>query len=270
MPNKKKNVKTNNYSNKIKFIIFIIAAVLIYLLHKIFITNFYYKDNIEHENNSFPYNENIKTVEIKSNSMANKTVLDDNLNIYIPKGFELITDKAKSDYVVDDCEPYIKGLKDKNTFDALILICNNSEFIDIGNMEHIGIKNTIFPRMNVLKLLEKYDIHDSIDMIKYCEKNYDYKRNILTSSNRIKMNYIARNYVTFTIPSYDTFYYLDKNLRGYSIEYNREDKYFQQAHISYKSGTFGETVYGISFHNGIENYFNHDNSFEIISSISRR
>ena len=49
-----------------------------------------------------------------------------------------------------------------------------------------------------------------------------------------------------------------------------KDKYFQQTYMSYRSGVVGETVYGVSFHNGTEKYFNHDNSFEIISSISRR
>ena len=262
--NKKRNKKIK------KFIIFIIILLFIYLLYKIFITCFYYKDYMVHEDNSFPYNKNIKTVEIKDNDMANTSALDDTLNIYIPEGFELVTDRAKSGYVVSNCEPYVKGLKDKNTFEAMIFICNSSIPIDIGNMEHVGINSTVFPWMDVYSILEKYDIHDSVDMIKYYEKNYDYKQNIFTSSDRIKMNYIARNYVTFTIPSYDTFYYLDKDLRGYSIEYDREDKYFQQAHISYRSGIVGETVYGVSFHNGTEKYFNHDNSFEIISSISRR
>lgn len=33
---------------------------------------------------------------------------------------------------------------------------------------------------------------------------------------------------------------------------------------------YSENSYGISFMNNKEEYFNHDNSFEIISSISRR
>ena len=90
----------------------------------------------------------------------------------------------------------------------------------------------------------------------------------LTSSDDIKINYIARTYSNFTIPSYDSFYYLEKDLRGYAIEYEREKaKYFQQTVLSYKDGMYSENSYGISFHNNKEEYFNHDNSFEIISSI---
>ena len=263
--NKKRNKKIK------KFIIFIIILIIIYILYKIFITYFYYKDNITHENNTFPFNQNIKTVQISNNNLANKTVLDENLDMYIPDEFELVTDRAKSGFVVNDCEPYVKGLEDKETFDAMILVCNRSIPIDIGNMEHLGINSTVFPWMDVYSLLEKYNIRDSIDLLKFYENHKDFKQNIFTSSNDIKINYIARTYATFTVPSYDTFYYLDKDLRGYSIEYERKEKpYFLESSISYRAGTIGETVYGISFYNNKEEYFNHDNSFEIINSISRR
>jgi hypothetical protein len=57
----------------------------------------------------------------------------------------------------------------------------------------------------------------------------------------------------------------------YGGTYEREkDKYFQQTVLSYKDGMYSENSYGISSHNNKEEYFNHDNSFEIISSISRR
>ena len=183
---------------------------------------------------------------------------------------ELITDKAKSNFVMDNCEPYIKGLIDNNNFDAMILVCNTRRAIDIGNMDYHGINSTIFPWMNVYILFEKYDIHDSIDLIKFYEKHYQFKQNLFTNSNDIKINYIARNYSNFTIPSYDTFYYLENDLRGYTIEYKRnKDKYFQQTVLSYKDGMYSENNYGVSFYNNKEEYFNHENSMEIVSSISR-
>ena len=242
--NKKRNKKIK------KFIIFIIMLVIVYLLYKAFIAYFYYKDYSTHEDNSFPVNQNIKTIQIKNNSKANTKVLHNELNIYIPEGFDLVTDKAKSNYVMDNCEPYIKGLQDNNNFDAMILVCNTRRAIDIGNIDYHGINSTLFPWMNVYGLFKKYDIHDSIDLIKFYEKHY-----------------IARNYSNFTIPSYDTFYYLENDLRGYTIEYEREkDKYFQQTVLSYKDGMYSENDYGISFHNNKEEYFNHENSIEIVSS----
>ncbi len=268
-------VSTIDYNNKKrnkrirKFIIFIILIFVIYLLYKAFIAYIYYKDNTIHEDKGFPVNQNIETIKIQNNTLANTIVLDENLNIYIPDEFELVTDRAKSNFVRDDCEPYIKGLKDKDTFDAMILICYNT--IDISNMERLGIRATIFPWLDPYSLLKKYNIHDTIDMIKFYEEHYDFKQNLFTKSDDIKINYIARNYTTLILPSYDNFYYLDQDLRGYSIEYLKGKKsYSQQTELVYNTALYGETKYGVSFLNHKEEYFNHDNSFEIISSISKR
>ena len=112
---------------------------------------------------------------------------------------------------------------------------------------------------------------NSIDLIKYYQNHYQFEQNLFTSSDDIKINYIARTYSNFTIPSYDKFYYLEKDLRGYSIEHKRDDKtYFNDTIISYKNGTYGEKVYSVSFFNSKEKYFNHENSFEIINSILKR
>ena len=261
--NKKRNKRIR------KFIIFIIVLILVYLLYKAFIAYLYYRDYSIHEDNSFPVNQNIETIKIYNNHMANTKVLDDRLNMYIPEEFELVTDRAKSHFVKDDCVPYVKGLVDNNTFDAMILICFQP--IDISNMENLGIRSSVIPWLDPYSLLQKYDIHDTVDIIKYYEKHYDFKQNIFTKSDDIKINYIARTYTTLTIPSYDKFYYLENDLRGYSTEYLRGgEKYSQDAVIVYPSGILGETKYGIAFFNNEEEYFNHDNTFEIISSISRR
>ncbi len=268
-------VSTIDYNNKKRnkrirrFILFILFIVIIYVLYKAFITYIYYKDRVVHEDNSFPINQNIETVSIQNNKLANTVVLNDSLNMYIPDGFELVTDKAKSNFVMDDCEPYIKGLKDKENFDAMILVCYRT--IDIGNMEKLGIRTTVFPWLDPYSLLQKYNIHDTIDMIKFYEEHYDFKQNLFTNSDDIKMNYIARTYTTMNLPSYDNFYYLEDDLRGYTVEYERGKKSFsQQTELVYNTALYGETKYGVSFLNNKEEYFNHDNSFEIINSISKR
>ena len=109
----------------------------------------------------------------------------------------------------------------------------------------------------------------SIDLIKFYEENYKFKQNIFTSSDLIKINYIARTYSNFTIPSYDNFYYLDNDLRGYATEIIKDDYYHNQVIISFRNGGLGEINYSISFMNNKEEYFNHENSFEIVNSISR-
>ena len=263
--NKKRNQKIK------KCIIFIIILLIVYLLYKTFIAYFYYKDYNNHDNNSFPYNHNIESIQIHNNNKANTTVSHNELKIYIPDGFELITDKAKSGFVTDGCEPFIKALKDNDNFDAMILVCNIKKVVDIGNMDYQGFNSSLFPWINISKLLAKYNVYDSIDLIKFYENNYQFKQNLFTSSDDIRINYIARSYSKMTIPSYDHFYYLENNLRGYTTEsLTSENHYFHQTVLSFKDVMDCENNFGISFHNNKEEYFNHDNSFEIISSISRR
>lgn len=259
--NKKRNIKN--------CIVFIIVLILVYLLYKVFIAYFYYNDNSNHEDNSFPINQNIKTVKVYENGKSNIKVLHDKVNIYIPEGFELVTDKAKSNFVMDECETFIKGNRDKNDFDAMILVCHSTRVYDLGNIDYHGINSTLFPWMNIYGLFEKYKIEDSIDLIKFYEENYKFKQNIFTSSDLIKINYIARTYSNFTIPSYDNFYYLDNDLRGYATEIIKDDYYHNQVIISFRNGGLGEINYSISFMNNKEEYFNHENSFEIVNSISR-
>ena len=270
-------VSTIDYNNKKrnktikKFIILLIVIFLLYFLYKAFIVYFYYKDNViqSYKDNKFPYNQNIYTIKINKNDMANTLVLDD-LNIYIPEGFELVTDKAKSSFVMDGCEPFIKGNRGTSDYDAVILVCHASRVTNLDNLDYHGIYNTFFPWLNIDLLRKKYQIEDSIDLIKFYEKNYKFKQNIFTSSDDVKINFVARNYANLTIPSYDEFYYLENDLRGYSIEKIRNDNsYFQVTTLSFDNGNYNEINYGISFYNKNEEFFNHENSFEIISSISR-
>lgn len=258
--NKMRNMKIKR---AIGFIAFLIIA---YILYKAFIVFFYYnqyKDETTDER-TFPYNKNIKTVQIHENGKANTKVLDA-INIYIPDEFKLVTDKAKSSFVTDNCVPFIKNLKDDKTFDAMILVCKMDG--NIYNLDYHGIESTLFPWMDVFSLLRKYNIKDTVDLVKFYEKNYNFKQNIFTSSDEIKMNYIARRYSQLTLPSYDNFYYLENDLKGYSIEtFRTYSKYHLQTRIS-KTRFYDERIYGISFFNN-EQYFNHDNSFEIINSIS--
>ena len=251
-------VSTIDYNNKKRnkkikrFIGLIIFIFIIYILYKAFITYFYYKDNTVPEDNAFPYNENIDTYRVKNNGMANKGVLNKELNIYIPEEFKLVTDKSKSSFVMDDCEPYIKGNRSSSDFDAMILVCHRTHSIDLGNLDYYGINSTLFPWLNIYSLFEKYNIEDSVDLIKFYEKNYKFNQNIFTSSDDIKMNYLARTYVSFTLPSYDYFYYLENDLRGYVLEtYRNNSNYFQETILSY-GYSYGEINYGISFMNNKE------------------
>lgn len=233
-------VSTIDYNNKkrnkkiINIFIILFILIIIYFMYKTFIIIYYDTRLISEDNEKgFPNNKEIYTLKIKSN------------------------DKAKSNMVMDACNFYGKGHKSNDKFDAGILICYETKD-NIYNLDYFGIESTLFPYLDVYKVLNKYNINNTIDLIKYYERNYLVKENIFTDSDYIKVNYIASKYVKTVLSEYDKFYYLDNDLEGYMIE--NDDFYYS---------TFYKCVdsYRVSFFNNKENYFEYDNVVEIISSI---
>ena len=260
-------VDTIDYNNKMrnkkikKLVLIIISFLIIYILYKFFII-FYFnnKNSYQEDKNSFPYNKEIYTLKIKNNGLANNKFDSNWLNIYIPKEFKPVTDKAKSDLVLDDCNLYMKNLEEKNEFDSAILICQRYNE-NIYNLDSYGISSNLFPYLDPYKIIEKYQIEDTIDLIKYHEKHYNDNVNLFTNLNKIKMNYIAKKFTNNTLPSYKRFFYLENDLRGYLIENNGNKVHYQATII------FNDKTYAISFFNKNELYFDYDKTLEIISSI---
>ena len=268
-------VNTIDYNNKkrnkkiIRCIIVIVIIAILYILYKLFIIYYYDKRNVsESYNDRFPYNKNIQEIEIVNNNKANK-VFEKEINIFIPDDFELTTDKAKTILVEDDCDLYVKNLTDKNTYDASIKICNRFGD-DIFNLEHFEIRNSLFPYLNVNKLLKEYNINNTIDLLKYYEKTYDEKYNIFTSSNKIKMHYIAKEYSLSSVPPYDNFYYLNGNLKGYLTEWNNNNKLYYNIVFYTNQDKYNQNAYNIQLYNYNEGYFNHENILEIVNSIYKK
>lgn len=258
-------VDTIDYNNKIrnkkirKFVFLLIFIIFVYLLYKWFVV-WYYGPHNDIYDDQFPYNDNISSLEISNNGMANKKLDNNWLNVYVPEEFKLITDKAKSGLVIDECDLYAKDLKVKDDFEAAVLICNR--FGDsVYNLDSFGINSTMFPFFDPYKVIEKYDIKDTIDLLKYHENHYNDETNIFTSIKRIQMNYIARNYSELTLASYSKFYYLEGSLRGYLIVSNGDFAKYQAYFI------FGDNAYSITLFNRNSDYFDYDKMIEVISSI---
>lgn len=260
-------VSTIDYNNKRrnknikKVIIVILLFSSLYLLYKGFIIIYFNTNSINSTSKEFPYNKHIYNLTIKKNNKAN-TLFDEKLPIYIPNDFKLVTDKTKSNLITDDCDVYLKNSTTKEIFDAALLICNNYED-NINNLDKYEIRNSLFPYLNINHLLEKYNIKDNLDLIKYYELHYADKYNIFTSSNKIKMKYIAKNYIQVSMPSYDKFYYLKNDLRGYLTKRKNN----ATAIIYMNNDTYDFISYSLSFYNNQENYFNDQNIIEIISSL---
>ena len=258
--------KSKIKKKRIKRIIFvIITLIIIYLLYKFFILYYFViRLSNDYQKNIFPYNHNISELKIINNKMDNTSINND-ISIYIPNKYELITDTKKSNFVKEGCSVYINNLNDKN-FDAAIIICNN-DFDNIINLDHYGINNSIIPFFDSYSILKKNKINDIVDILQYYEKHYNDKMNIFTNNNKIKMYYIAKQYVEQAMPSYNTFYYLKGNLRGFLInnKYN-DNRSSYQANIYYKENDNIKS-YSISLINNKKQLLDYDLTLNIISSI---
>ena len=246
-------------------LIILISLLLIMIIYKFFITYVIYKNH--HDKVQFP--KNVSSIKIKNNKLANNLIYDE-INIYVPKDFIKITDKEKTPLVSDTCTPYIKGLKKDKSFASAIIICKDRYNLYSTFYNEYNIKNTIIPYLNIETLFEKYNIYNIVDLIKFYEKNKDFKQNIFTSSDDIKINYLARTYITNNLVNYDDFYYLEGDLNGYLMykKLNKESS-TQDIILSYESD-HREVIYSVSLINYKESYFNKDNTLEIINSIYRR
>lgn len=265
---------TIDYNNKIrnkkiiKLILIILLFVVIYIIYKIFIISYYSSRNVINSyDREFPYVKNIYSMNIKNNDRANRVFNGyyEDFNFYLPDGFELVTDKAKSNLVQNECDLYLKNQTSKDNFAAAITICNRVD--NIYNLARFGIEGTIFPLFDPYNVLEKNNINNTMDIIKYYEKHYNDKINIFTNSNKIKMNYIGKTYTLSSIGSYDNFYYLSGNINGYLIELFNNNKNSFWNLIYYPND---ESSFSILFYNNNEDYFNHDNVLKIIESIHKQ
>ena len=257
---------TIDYNNKmrnkkIKKIVFIIIGLLvIWLLYKSFILFYFSTRYVSQDvDKLFPYNKEIYNLKIKNNGKANKVFGPDyaKINFYVPARFELITDKAESGLVMDDCDFYAKDLKDKK-FDSAILMCERN-FDNIYNLSYFGIDIDEFPYLNSSKIVNKYDIDNTLELIKYYEKHYKNKLTIFNSDDEIKMKYIAGMYSN-SLPSYNRFFYLENDLEGYMTE--SVDRNHYQAILYFRNN-----VYSISFFNSEDNYFDYNKVVEVLNSI---
>lgn len=271
-------VNTIDYNNKkrnkkfIKYICIILFVLILYFIYKAFIISYYDSRIVtDHYDRVFPYNKNIFNLNVKNNKRANTLFNDyEKLNFYLPDGFELVTDKSKSNFVQNECDLYLKNYTNKDEFDASIIICNRND--TIHNLERIEIRDSFFPLFITNNILEKNNINSSMDIIRYYENHYDDKFNIFSDSNKIKMNFIGKNYSLLSMGDYDNFYYLNGDSNGYLTEVL--PNYKNMGNYAWGMGTWNSVYYynndvsfSITFHNKNVEYFNHDNVLEIIESV---
>ncbi|MBR1385668.1 MAG: helix-turn-helix transcriptional regulator [Bacilli bacterium] len=251
------NKKRNKKIKRVLIIIFIILLIISF--YKLFVIHYYYnlEDKYDYQN-YFPNNKNISIMNVEENELANKEF--ENIKLYIPEKYELITDKAKSRAVTDNCDSYFLNLNGDN-YESAIIVCSEANLI---NLDKYDIRDSLFPYLNVSSILEKYNINSITDLVRYYEKNYNVSFNIFSNLNDVKMNYIARRYANTFLPNYDKFYYLN-NLDGFYL--SLDDYYYAKLLVFSVFENKNEYCYSVYFLNNNVDVLNDEIVKSIISSI---
>lgn len=222
-----KTIKENNRFKKIiKLIIFIICIVSLvgyfgykyYLLNKLQI-NYFQQEMESVKEIVFIHDEISNTVE--PNTVYNDTdhydeSKQENIKYKIPNGYTLT--KNIDEGAEQFCDTYVK--KDKEGIEGSIQICGS-----YGAHINIDLDSGYLDYEDLERLLNKYDIHSIVDLIKYYEKNRTV--NIFSSIDRIKMQgVIAGNNIINVNSSKINIHTLTGDLYGYYIELDKtqEDK----------------------------------------------
>ena len=263
-----KTIKQNNRFKKIiKLIIFIICIVSLvgyfgykyYLINKLQIDYFQKQMGTIKEIN-FIHDEISNTVE--PNTIYNDTDHDDeykqeNIKYKIPSGYTLT--KNIDDGAAQSCDTYVK--KGKDGIEGSIQICGS-----YGAHINMDLDSYSLDYSDLERLLNKYNIHNIVDLIKYYENNRTV--NIFSSIDRIKMQgVIAENNIINANSSKLNIHTLSGNLYGYYIELDEtqeeKDEMKKEFGEEYKESFYIGNLYVTN--TKINNFLNVDYSFEDVA-----
>ena len=258
-----KTIKQNNRFKKIiKLIIFIICIVSLvgyfgykyYLINKLQIDYFQKQMETIKEIN-FIHDE--ITNDVEPNAYFDDYQEHHNIKYKIPSGYTLT--KNIDDGATQSCDTYVK--KGKDGIEGSIQICGS-----YGAHINIDLDSGYLDYSDLERLLNKYNIHNIVDLIKYYENNRTV--NIFSSIDRIKMQgVIAENNIINANSSKLNIHTLSGNLYGYYIELDEtqeeKDEMKKEFGEEYKESFYIGNLYVTN--TKINNFLNVDYSFEDVA-----
>jgi len=238
--------------NKCKRIISILVMIFIigFILYKSY--NLYYYTYVYTPDKNETRIIKVNPIDIKTLRMIGNANCEQ-LHITIPQEFKYDEEKSKSDSKIK-MNWYTKEPSENNTTSPSLVI-TKSEM----NMDDF-IKESGVRKANYNKELKEYRINNYFDLIEYYEKHQTEQQTLLTPISKIKMNHLAKVYVYFNIPSFETNYKLQGGVNGYMFK-TKAGNYF--VYLNHNNN-----IYKIDFNNTTEsNYFNYEKVVEILNSI---
>lgn len=248
-------LERNRKISRIMFIVSIVFLIIGFLSFNRISLFVKYGGDVYRIKSKLYSNQAIENIEIINNDKANKTVLN-NLNIYLPEGFEL-----DSFFSNEYCETYKKN-SNKNSYDAEIKICDNNGAY-LRKIGSTGIEDD----EDFKKVMNENNLNNTVDVLKYYINNRDYEASFFDKEDDLKLNYYVRNYTDNIITFYDEFYFLENDINGIYYFYEEKENVIGVDSVNRAFVEYNDKFYIISFTNKDVDYFNKDIVFEIISSI---
>ena len=255
---RQKKLERNRKILRIMFIVSIVFLIIGFLSFNRISLFVKYGGDVYRIKSKLFTNEDIENVDISSTDKANKVVLN-NMNIYLPEGFEL-----DSFFSNEYCETYKKN-SNKNSYDAEIRICDNNGAY-LRKIGSTGIEDD----EDFKKVMSENNLNNTVDVLKFYIDNRDYEASFFDKEKDLKLHYYVRNYTDNVISFYDNFYFLEKDVNGIYYVYEEKENVIGVDSINRAFVECNDKFYTITFKNSEVDYFNRDIVFEIISSITNK
>ena len=219
----KKVKATKKYKHLLIYVI-IFVCLLAFIGYKIIILNKYHAEIREDVDTSKIFN---KTLTIKDEEYDGDYITFDGISI--PNYFE--------GYVDTELESTFRVKRDENEVIAFYSTGSTLQMVNIMDIQNLELAtddteyNPVETSEQVRKYLNKHNIKNDIDLMKYVKDNYYFKSNIFTSTNKIKINYLLNSFVSVSFPSFDSITLINGKFDGYIFNVGNSPKGLKQLHI---------------------------------------
>ena len=191
------NKKRNRSAIRVTIIVIILLVLSVLLGYRALLINGYTSNRVD-KNGSFTVEEEreimdflkkaeYNTEKIELNEKANTQVVDE-LSIYIPEGYELVTDIKVSSAVDPYCDLYMKAGTTDATSNSSISVCKAGNTLwDLD--ENISMYLDSF---DTVELYEKYGFKSVFNLYNYYVKHKNDKLNYFSKLDDVRLMYALR------------------------------------------------------------------------------
>lgn len=214
----------------IKYIIILIVLLIIgFLTFKITMLNKYKSEYVE-INNASIFD---KSLNIKHESNEN-----------IDSFEEMSYGNFFEGYIKPESINYKVKYDDNNEVISCYNISKETQYINVLSMNSYELNpkestNNVdySTEENVKVFLNKNEINNDIDLIKYIKDNYYLKNNIFTCSKNMRNNYIINSFIQVAFPTFKSITLIDGDVNGYIIDIDSTIS-VKEIHLLYKENQY--------------------------------